>query len=172
MIPRGAEVRLTPEDRAVLEARVRALTTEQRDVFRARIILLDAEGHSTRSITRTVDTMPRTVSLWRGRFSREGLSGLTDKPRPGSVEVQCRDRQTHSGGVGPSAASGVRATGGLIAAELGDMHEQQVWGASCAARRLTSRADSTRTGRKKFGRHETQHFLSSENPPPGTIMCT
>jgi transposase len=25
------------------------------------------------------------VSLWRGRFRREGLSGLTDKPRPGSV---------------------------------------------------------------------------------------
>jgi len=85
MIPKAAEVRLTPEDRAVLEARVRAATTEQRDVFRARIILLAAEGRSTRSIARTVGTMPRTVSLWRGRFSREGLSGLADKPRPGSV---------------------------------------------------------------------------------------
>jgi transposase-like protein len=81
MIPKAAEVRLTSEDRAVLEARVRAPTTEQRDVFRARIILLAAEGGSTRSIARTVDTMPRTVSLWRGRFSREGLSGLADKPR-------------------------------------------------------------------------------------------
>jgi hypothetical protein len=44
MIPKAAEVRLTPEDRAVLEARVRAPTTEQRDVFRARIILLADEG--------------------------------------------------------------------------------------------------------------------------------
>jgi transposase len=85
MIPKATEVRLMPEDRVVLEARVRAPTTEQRDIFRARIILLAAEGRSTRSIARTVDTMPRTVSLWRGRFSREGLPGLADKPRPGSV---------------------------------------------------------------------------------------
>jgi len=48
-------------DRAVLEARVRAPTTEQRDVFRARIILLADEGRSTRSIARTLGTMPRTA---------------------------------------------------------------------------------------------------------------
>ena len=50
---------------------------------RARIILLAADGRSTRSVARTVGTMPRTVSLWRGRFARDGLAGLTDKPRPG-----------------------------------------------------------------------------------------
>src|ERR1043166_19235 len=85
MIPKAAEVRLTPEERAVLEAGVRASTTEQRVFFRARIFLWAAEGRSTRSIARSVGTMPRTVSLWRGRFSREGLAGLSDKPRPGSV---------------------------------------------------------------------------------------
>jgi hypothetical protein len=52
---------------------------EQRDVLRARIILLAAEGH------KAVGTMPRTVSAWRGRFSREGLSGLADRPNPGPV---------------------------------------------------------------------------------------
>jgi transposase-like protein len=83
MILKAAEVRLTPVDRAVLEARIRAPTTEQRDVFRARIILLAAEGQSTRSIARALGTMPRTVSSWRGRFSREGLAGLADKPHPG-----------------------------------------------------------------------------------------
>ena len=31
MIPEAAEVRLLPEDRVVLEARLRAPTTEQRD---------------------------------------------------------------------------------------------------------------------------------------------
>ena len=36
----------------MLEARLRAPTTEQRDVLRARIILLAAEGRSTRSIAR------------------------------------------------------------------------------------------------------------------------
>jgi Helix-turn-helix domain len=83
MIPKAAEVRLSPEDRAVLEARVRAPTTEQRDVFRARIVLLAAEGRSTRSIALALGTMPRTVSGWRGRFAREGLAGLVDKPHPG-----------------------------------------------------------------------------------------
>src|SRR5512134_2451607 len=83
MVPKAAEVRLKRGDRAVLEARVRAPTSEQRDVMRARIVLLAASGRSTRSIAREVDTMPRTVSLWRGRYAREGLAGLSDKPRPG-----------------------------------------------------------------------------------------
>jgi len=48
MIPEAAVVRLTPADRAVLEARIRAPTTKQRDVFRARIVLLADEGRSTR----------------------------------------------------------------------------------------------------------------------------
>jgi transposase len=83
MIPKAAEVRLTPEDRLVLEARLRAPTSEQRDVVRARIVLLAAEGRSTRSIAAAVGVMPFTVSTWRGRYAREGLAGLSDRPRPG-----------------------------------------------------------------------------------------
>ena len=83
MVPDAAIVRLKPEERAVLEARLRAPTTEQRHVFRARMVLLAADGRSTRSIAREIGTMPRTVSCWRGRFAREGLAGLEDKPRPG-----------------------------------------------------------------------------------------
>ena len=79
MILKAAEVRLKPKARAVLEARVRAPTTEQRDVLRARIVLLAAKGHSTRAIAREVGTMPRTVSHWRGRFARDGLAGLKDQ---------------------------------------------------------------------------------------------
>jgi transposase len=129
MIPKAAEVRLTPEERSVLEMRVRAPTSEQREVFRARIVLLAAEGRSTRSIAKMVDTMPRTVSLWRGRYAREGLAGLTDRPHRGAapkygVETGKRilavlDR--------PPPAGFARWTGPLIAAELGDVHEQQVW---------------------------------------------
>jgi len=50
MIPEAREVRLKPKVRKVLEARCRAPTTAQRDVKRARIVLLAAEGRSTRSI--------------------------------------------------------------------------------------------------------------------------
>src|ERR1700686_2153945 len=50
MIPKAREVRLKPKVRKVLEARCRAPTTAQRDVKRARIVLLAAAGRSTRSI--------------------------------------------------------------------------------------------------------------------------
>ena len=129
MIPEAAEVRLSPEDRSVLEARLRAPTTEQRDVLRARIILLAADGRSTRSIARTVGTMPRTVSLWRGRFDRDGLAGLTDKPRPGPTPKYGAESGRRILAVldKPLPAGFARWTGPLIAAELGDVHEQQVW---------------------------------------------
>ena len=44
--------------------------------------------------------------------------------------------------------------------------------ASSLSRNSRNRRDSTRTGRKKPGRHDTQRSPSSEMPPPGTIMCT
>jgi DMSO/TMAO reductase YedYZ molybdopterin-dependent catalytic subunit len=78
MIPKAAEVRLTPEDRAVLEARLRAPTTEQRDVLRARIVLLAGEGRLTRSIARMLETMPRTVSV----ASRMRCADRRGLPRP------------------------------------------------------------------------------------------
>lgn len=129
MIPIAAKVRLTPADRAVLEARVRAPTTEQRDAFRARIVLLADEGHSTRSIARALGTMPRTVSTWRGRFAREGLAGLADKPRPGPAPKYTSETGRRILAVleREPPAGFARWNGPLIAAELGDVHEQQVW---------------------------------------------
>jgi transposase len=129
MFAKAAEVRLTPEDRAVLEARLRAPTTEQRDVFRARIILLADESRSTRSIARELGTMPRTVSGWRGRFAREGIAGLINREHPGPAPtygaqtgrriLAVLDREPPAGFA--------RWTGPLIAAELGNVHEQYVW---------------------------------------------
>src|SRR5581483_10718512 len=129
MIPKAAEVRLTPEDRSVLEARVRAPTSEQRDVLRAKIVLMAAEGRSTRSIAAAVGTMPRTVSLWRGRFAREGLSGLAERRRRGrSPKYDAQTGRRILAVLENSPPAGfARWTGPLIAAELGDVHEQQVW---------------------------------------------
>src|SRR5262252_4493457 len=48
-----------------------------------------------------------------------------------------------------------------------------LWAAASRCRnRRRKRRESTRTGRKKPGRQETQREPSSEMPPPGTIMCT
>jgi transposase len=129
MIPDAVEVRLRPGDRAVLEARLRAPTTPQRDVLRARIVLLAAQDRSTRSIARELGTMPRTVSLWRGRYAREGLAGLAERPRPGPKRKYGEDsgRRILALLERPPPAGFARWTGPLIAAELGDVHVQQVW---------------------------------------------
>jgi len=129
MIADAVVVRLTPEERAVLEARLRAPTTEQRQVFRARIVLLAAQGRSTRSIAHELGTMPRTVSGWRGRFARERLTGLDDRPHPGPAPkygattgrriLELLDRSPPQGYA--------RWTGPLLATALGDVHEQRVW---------------------------------------------
>jgi transposase len=123
------EVRLKSEERAVLEARLRAPTTEQRQVFRAQIVLLAAEGRSTRSIARELGTMPRTVSCWRIRFARQGLAGLDDKRRSGPVRKYGVETGRRILGLleeAPPKGFG-RWTGPLIAEALGDVHEQQVW---------------------------------------------
>jgi len=129
MILKAREVRLTPEDRAVLEARCRAATTAQRDVRRARIILLAAEGASTRSISRTVGVEETVVSTWRNRFADQGLEGLKDRPRSGKPRRYAAETDKSILAVldEPAPEGYVRWTAPLIAKRLGDVHEQQVW---------------------------------------------
>jgi transposase len=57
----------------VLEGRLLSPMTAQRDMKRVPIVLLAAEGRSTRSIAKEVGVQPRIVSDWRRRFSEEGL---------------------------------------------------------------------------------------------------
>ncbi|HHR86149.1 MAG TPA: helix-turn-helix domain-containing protein, partial [Candidatus Acetothermia bacterium] len=73
---------LTDEDRRILEGWVRAHSTPQQLVKRARIILLAAEGISNTDIAREVGFSRPTVIEWRKRFVSEGVDTLT-KIRPG-----------------------------------------------------------------------------------------
>src|SRR2546430_3616646 len=82
MVPEAREVHLSRKDRKVLEACCRSPMTLQRDLKRARIVLLAAAGRSTRSIAKEVGVQPRIVSLWRHRYADPGLDGVQDKPRP------------------------------------------------------------------------------------------
>src|SRR6202023_1080614 len=88
MIPEAREVHLSRKDRKVLEACCRSPVTLQRDLKRARIVLLAAAGRGTRSIAKEVGVQPRIVSLWRHRYADHGLEGLKDKPRPGKQPIQ------------------------------------------------------------------------------------
>lgn len=113
----------------MLEARLRAATTEQRQVFRARIVLLAADGRSTRSIAREVGTMPRTVSGWRARFAREGLAGLEDRVRAGPAPKYGKETGKRILALldRPPPKGYARWSGPLLAAALGDVDVQYVW---------------------------------------------
>jgi transposase len=166
MIPDAVEVRLSPEERAVLEARLRAPTTEQRQVFRARIVLLAAEGRSTRSIAGEIGTMPRTVSCWRGRFARERLAGLEDKPRPGPARKYGTDtgRRILALLDQPAPPGFARWTGPLIAEALGDVHEQQVW-------RFLRAQKIDLAGRKSWCESEDPEFVAKAADVVGLYMA-
>ena len=62
-------------DLETLRALVRARTTEQRLVQRARIVLRAAEGRPNRRIASELSVAPMTVLLWRERYARAGLAG-------------------------------------------------------------------------------------------------
>ena len=118
MIPAAREVRLKPKMRKMLEARCRAPTTAQRDVKRARIVLLAAEGRSTRSIAEEVGVQPRIVSNWRRRFADHGLGGLKDHPRGGQeADLRQSNEQAHSGAFGEAAACGLYPLDGPAAGQ-------------------------------------------------------
>jgi len=129
MIPDAIKVRLKPKERAVLEARLRAATTEQWQLLRIRIVLEAAEGTSTREIARELDTTPTTVSLWRGRFARQGLDGLEDLPRSGTPPIygEGTDNRIRSVLDQPPPPGFARWNGPLIAKALGDVDVQYVW---------------------------------------------
>jgi len=77
-------------DLEILRARVRARTTEQRSVQRARIVLRAAEGVPNRRIAAEVGVAPMTVLLWRAKYAQAGLAGLADEPRPGRPPTYSR----------------------------------------------------------------------------------
>jgi len=75
---------LDASQRKRLEFLVRAGNTSQKLAQRARIILLAAAGRPNAAIAREVGVSRPTVLLWRDRFARGGVPGLSfEKPRPG-----------------------------------------------------------------------------------------
>jgi transposase len=129
MIPDAREVRLSRKDRETLEARCRSPRTLQRDLKRARIVLLAAAGRSTRSIAQEVGVQPRIASLWRNRFADHGLEGLGDKPRPGKkpIYTKATDKRVLALLDKPAPKGFARWTGPLLAEALGDVDVQYVW---------------------------------------------
>lgn len=82
-MPAAASIEVTPEQSRDLKKIISASTSEQREVFRAKIILALSEGKPHRAVAAQLSTSLQTVSRWRGRWASKGLAGLRDEPGRG-----------------------------------------------------------------------------------------
>lgn len=128
-IQEATPIVLSGEERRVLEGMVRSPKTEHGLVERAKMVLLAAEGRSTRSIAQELGTWPGRVSRWRVRFARERVAGLADRPRPGAKRKYdaTADRRILAMLDRPPPRGYARWTARLLAAELGDISDQHIW---------------------------------------------
>jgi transposase len=79
-----ANIQLSPEDRARLEGWVAGRNTPQKLVWRARIVLMWAQGAGVTAIVRATGKTKRTAYRWRDRYVARGVAGLErDATRPG-----------------------------------------------------------------------------------------
>jgi transposase len=76
-------IELTPEQRAELERRLRARTTERRVHDRLEMVRAVADGATVPVAARALGFHPQTVRQAVKRFLAEGVAGLEDRPRPG-----------------------------------------------------------------------------------------
>jgi transposase len=122
-------VLLSDEDRATLEGWVRATTTEQRLVLRAKIILAAGAGQETQAIADRLGQRPATISTWRRRYAEAGLVGLQDQPRSGrprQYEEQAERRVLQLLDQDPPDGY-AEWNGRLLAEALGDVSADYVW---------------------------------------------
>ena len=74
---------LSGSEKALLESMARKYTSPYKDVIRAKIVLMAAEGYDNDEIASRLDTPRQIVSKWRKRFFYDRLMGLQDQPRGG-----------------------------------------------------------------------------------------
>ena len=83
---KGISIIVTSADRVRLDTIVRDRNSPQKHVWRARIVLLTADGNGTNAITQAVGKDKTVVWRWQERFMHEGIDGLTrDKTRPSRI---------------------------------------------------------------------------------------
>jgi len=86
MSRRAASIVLSEEEQAILHGWARSRSLPVRQVQRAQIIQLAAEGVESQEIARRLGISRPTVQLWRQRFLALRLAGLEkDAPRPGRI---------------------------------------------------------------------------------------
>ena len=89
----GIDFTVSDGDRQRLEAIVADRNSPQKHVWRARIVLLSADGRGTNAIMAATGTSKTTVWRWQARFMQVGVDGLLrDKTRPPGKAPVAEDR--------------------------------------------------------------------------------
>jgi transposase len=88
----AAHLKISRVEERELRLRAGQYTRPYREVIRAKLVLLAAEGLTDVEIARRLDCTDRMVAKWRSRFAAEGLAGLDERPRPGRPSGSWKDR--------------------------------------------------------------------------------
>src|SRR3954447_9910557 len=112
-----AAITLSETEERELRRRAGQYTRPHREVIRAKVILLAAEGLNDSEIARRLDCTDKTAAKWRRRFIAEGLAGSDGGPSPGPPRSFSprRDRRGQGAGVrasGPDRPGAVALVGG------------------------------------------------------------
>lgn len=76
-------IALSAEERDELEQMTRSRSLPAADIFRARLILMLAEGVPYRTIQERLGTTAATISRWKDRFLKGRIAGLMEIRHPG-----------------------------------------------------------------------------------------
>jgi len=74
---------LSKAEERELRRRAARYTAPYREVVRARIVLMAAEGLQNKEIAERLSLPVQIVTKWRKRFHAERLTGLEERPRSG-----------------------------------------------------------------------------------------
>lgn len=77
------EVSLSDEERCELEHRAACYTRPHREVLRAKLVLMAADGETNTKIGERLGMSREAVGRWRRRFCEQRLAGLEDQKRTG-----------------------------------------------------------------------------------------
>jgi transposase len=143
-------VRLTAQDREVLEARVRSRSGRADEARRARVILMLADGETYDGIQEALGCGRAYVSRWRGRFLENGIAGMYARHkgrRPTAMTPRMQARILARTQGKPADGSTHWSTRKL-ARELGVNHMlvQRVW------------------SRASLKPHRTKSYMASDDP--------
>lgn len=81
------QIVLTAQEKKQLQRRAAQYTAPYRDVVRAKVILLAAQGAENQEIAKRVDMPREVVSKWRKRFFELRMAGLDERPRSGRPRI-------------------------------------------------------------------------------------